>query len=289
LPNKTYGYGRVSTQRQFEDGTSKDTQHEDFLRFVHYKQTPSWELCTKTSDQPGTWFFDGAVSSTIWLLDRPAGSAMCAVLQPGDHVVIPLFDRAFRSAADVENAFTFFDSRKVQVHILDLGVDTSGIMGRFVIAIMGAVKRLERQTISERILRGKIKAKSEGMVEGHLSPGWKYSDNKIGRWRKQVPDMAYREQALEVLRLVDEEGMSFEEIAIKYWKEGRVRKDKRRRFNKGNTGWGASSVRVAYHSAKAGFPNRRASARSESAADHNGTSNLGPSTATPSQPHPPAS
>ena len=287
MPN-TYGYGRVSTQRQFEEGTSKDTQHEDFLRFVQYKQTPNWELCAKTKTQGGTWFFDGAVSSSIWLLDRPAGGAMCSLLQPGDQVVIPLFDRAFRSAADVENAFTFFDSRQVQVHILDLGVDTSGIMGRFVIAIMGAVKRLERQTISERILRGKRKAKAEGMIEGHLSPGWKYSEHKIGRWRKMVPDMEYRQAALEIVKLHDEEGLSWDRIAMKYWKEKRVRKDRRRRFNKDNTGWSQTAIKIAYYAAKEGFPNRRALAQSASGADPNATNNHGPSTAMPSQPHPPA-
>lgn len=275
---KTLGYGRVSTQRQADVGTSKDTQHDDFLRFVNYKHTPSWELCAKTKDHEGTWFFDGAVSSTIWFMERPAGAALCAALEQGDHIVIPIFDRAFRSAADVENAFTFFDSKGVQVHILDMGIDTSGPMGRCMIAIMGAVKRLERQTITERTMRGKAKAKAEGMIcGGRPPPGWKWSENKIGRWKKIVPCPLYRQYAMEVKRLVDEEGMTFDKIVILYWKEGRVRKDQSF-FNKARTGWTQTVIQKMYHAATKGFPNTMEATRLaqlELAAEREPTNNLG--------------
>ena len=93
-----YGYCRVSTARQVEDGLSLEVQRR---QVEGYAQMHGLALARV--------FLEQGVSGSVPLGERPAGRELMAALQSGDAVIAAKLDRAFRSALDalqVVGAFT---------------------------------------------------------------------------------------------------------------------------------------------------------------------------------------
>lgn len=84
-----YGYLRVSTDRQADEGESLGTQQ----RVVEgYAMMNGLSL--------DSIFVERGVSGSKPLGDRPEGARLVAALKPGDAVITPKLDRMFRSALD---------------------------------------------------------------------------------------------------------------------------------------------------------------------------------------------
>ena len=83
----TYGYVRVSTLRQAEEGLSLEVQRRQLEGYALQHGL--------TLDRV---FVEDGVSGAVPLANRPAGGALLALLEPGDVVLAAKLDRAFRSA-----------------------------------------------------------------------------------------------------------------------------------------------------------------------------------------------
>ena len=83
---RCYGYARVSTTMQADEGESLDVQQRQLAGYA--------QMNGLTIDKV---FVERGVSGSKPLGDRPQGSALLAVLQPGDVVITPKLDRMFRS------------------------------------------------------------------------------------------------------------------------------------------------------------------------------------------------
>ena len=79
-----YGYARVSTLAQANEGESLDVQQ----RVIGGYATMQGLKLDKV-------FVERGVSGSKPLGDRPEGAALLAVLQPGDTVITPKLDRMF--------------------------------------------------------------------------------------------------------------------------------------------------------------------------------------------------
>lgn len=246
---RTLAYTRVSTAKQAKDGTSLPDQRERAPLYAEMKQLPEWEL---VKDRV---FVDAGESSDIPFMSRPAGAACCAALSEGDHLIIVLFDRAFRGAGDVEATMSYMTMRKVTVHILDMNIDSSTHMGQCMLSIMGAVKRLEKQTIKERTYRGYKQARKNGSFGGCPTNGWKLTNAKIGKYKKLTIDHAYRNAAEFIVKMHDEgAGMSFRDI---YFRINTLRRKNPTALPprlREERGWSFISITLAYKAAKAGYP-----------------------------------
>ncbi len=84
-----YGYARVSTSRQAEDGESLDVQQRTITGYAMMQGLGLDRV-----------FIERGVSGSKPLADRPEGAALLAALRPGDAVVTAKLDRMFRSALD---------------------------------------------------------------------------------------------------------------------------------------------------------------------------------------------
>jgi hypothetical protein len=84
-----YGYARVSTSRQAEEGESLDVQQRTLAGYAF--------MHGLTVDR---MFVERGVSGSVPLADRPLGTALLAALKPGDVLITPKLDRMFRSALD---------------------------------------------------------------------------------------------------------------------------------------------------------------------------------------------
>jgi len=140
-----YGYCRVSTERQANEGESLGVQERQLQGYV-----------TMQGMKLDRVFVERGVSGSISLANRPEGAAMLEALQSGDVVVSPKLDRVFRSALDALQQTETLRERGVSLHLLDLGGDIAGNgLSRLFMTIAAAFAELERDRIRERITQVK--------------------------------------------------------------------------------------------------------------------------------------
>jgi DNA invertase Pin-like site-specific DNA recombinase len=151
-----YGYCRVSTDRQANEGESLGVQERQLQGYA-----------TMQGMKLDRVFVERGVSGSIPLADRQEGAAMLEVLQTGDVVVSPKLDRVFRSALDALQQTEALRARGVSLHLLDLGGDIAGNgLSRLFMTIAAAFAELERDRIRERITQVKRDQKARGRFLG---------------------------------------------------------------------------------------------------------------------------
>ena len=104
---RAYGYCRVSTGRQAEEGESLGVQER---RVRGYAMQLGFDLTSV--------YVERGVSGSKPLADRPEGAKLMAALQPGDIVVTPKLDRMFRSALDALDVMGSMRDRYVALHMI---------------------------------------------------------------------------------------------------------------------------------------------------------------------------
>ena len=230
---KSYGYCRVSTDAQRLDrgGVSIEWQRARAKEYHVFKlkDTHAWGGC----------FVDEAISGGTPVADRPAGKKLLEAIERGDAIIVPKIDRMYRNAADFLNTFSIIETRGVQFHIVDLGIDTSTAWGKAIATIMCVFAELERRMINDRQREALDYRKQHGLqVNGHAGYGftWKGPPRK----KKRVPD--HRE--LEIMGWIvalKKDGYIFEEI---YW---HLRK--KEIFTRKGVEWSLSRIKNAHKAA----------------------------------------
>jgi putative DNA-invertase from lambdoid prophage Rac len=159
----TYGYVRVSTARQAEEGLSLEVQR---------RQLEGYGL------QHGLTlvrvFVEEGVSGSVPLAERPAGGELLALLQPGDVVIAAKLDRAFRSALDALQVVRTFTARGIGLHLLDVGGNVADGHGKLFMTIVAAFAEAERDRIRERITDVKRDQRGRAVswaASGHSATG----------------------------------------------------------------------------------------------------------------------
>ncbi|MCO6415960.1 recombinase family protein [Siccirubricoccus sp. KC 17139] len=163
-----WGYVRVSTGRQAEDGESLDVQ---WRQLEGYAMQHGWQL--------DKVFREEGVSGAVPLAERPEGAAMLAAAKAGDVIVAAKLDRVFRSALDALQMVEELQRRRVSLHLLDLGGDVSGNgMSRLFLTIAAAFAEAERARIRERVTQTKRDQRQRGRYLGGKVPfGFRVGDD----------------------------------------------------------------------------------------------------------------
>jgi DNA invertase Pin-like site-specific DNA recombinase len=161
--NRTYGYSRVSTLRQANQGVSLEAQEEQLKKYHAFALAPKGYVWAGQ-------FRDSAQSGKKHLLERPAGKELSQVLEPGDAVVISRLDRGFRNLKDLLNTLDTWKTRRVSVHLLDLNIDTSNEIGRLIVSVLGAVAEFESAWRIERVRLALDHLKKQGYHTTGLPP-----------------------------------------------------------------------------------------------------------------------
>jgi putative DNA-invertase from lambdoid prophage Rac len=156
----TYGYCRVSTMRQANEGESLDVQRRQIEGYVHMHGMSLDDLVVEEG-----------VSGSIPVVERPAGGALFAHLERGDTIISPKLDRLFRSALDALTVVENLRKRGIALHLLDLGGDISGNgMSKLFLTIAAAFAEAERDRIRERVSQVKADQKARGRYLGGIVP-----------------------------------------------------------------------------------------------------------------------
>ena len=144
---KVYGYLRVSTMRQVNEGESLEVQRRQIEGYAlqHALKLP--------------------------IGSRPAGASLMERLEPGDILIAAKLDRLFRSALDALKCVEEMKSRGVKVHLLDLGGDIAANgLSRLFLTIVAAFAEAERDRIRERVSQVKLDQKRRGRYLGGVAP-----------------------------------------------------------------------------------------------------------------------
>jgi len=193
-----YGYARVSTPRQADEGESLEVQQRAIKGYAMMNGL----LISRI-------FVERGISGSKPLADRPEGAALLSVLKPGDIVITAKLDRMFRSALNALDVLGHLQARGVALHMIDLGGDVTGNgISKLVFTILSAVAEAERDRIRERIATVKADQKERGMYLGGAVPyGWKVADN---RRLEEIPE---QQSAIIQMKAMRAAGSSLRDIA----------------------------------------------------------------------------
>ncbi len=200
-----YGYLRVSTERQAEEGESLGAQQRVVEGYAMMNGL--------TLDQ---MFVERGVSGSKPIGERPEGSRLLSALTIGDVVITPKLDRMFRSALNALDVLAHLKESGVSLHMIDLGGDVTGNgISKLVFTILSAVAEAERDRIRERIRDVKADQRKRHRYLGGIVPfGWRIGDDGA---LVEVPD-----QQLAIQRIVElrRNGLSLRAIASSIAAEG---------------------------------------------------------------------
>jgi DNA invertase Pin-like site-specific DNA recombinase len=195
-----FGYSRVSTTEQADEGASLDAQQQQINGYAMMK---GWRVSEH--------FVERAVSGSTPLADRPEGKRMLAALRKGDVLVTAKLDRAFRSSLDALNVLKDLKAKGVSLHMIDLGGDVTGNgISKMVFTILAAVAEGERDRIRERIRDAKRHLTAQGVFNGGRRP---FGVDVVtdGETRRMVPNV--REQAvIAQMKLMRADGATLQAI-----------------------------------------------------------------------------
>ena len=199
-----YGYCRVSTMKQADDGLSLDVQRRQIEGYCHMH---GFSL--------GGTFVEEGVSGSIPILERPAGGSLFAKLAAGDIVIAAKLDRLFRSALDALNIVDDLKRRNVKLHLLDLGGDISGNgLSKLFLTIAAAFAEAERDRIVERISQVKADQRARHRFLGGSRPfGFHVVEGELKPYDIE-------QAAIERMRRMRQQGTSLREIAASLQADG---------------------------------------------------------------------
>jgi len=203
---RVFGYCRVSTTEQADDGSSLASQRQQITGYAMMK---GW------SDV--AFFVEAGVSGSVPLADRPEGQRMLAGLRAGDVIISAKLDRAFRSAADALGTLEQLKEDKVALHLIDLGGDVTGNgISKMVFTILAAVAEGERDRIRERIRDAKRHLTAQGVFSGGKRP-FGFDIVQDGEIQRLVPNAA-EQAAIARCRAMRAAGATYRDIGAEIGK-----------------------------------------------------------------------
>lgn len=200
-----YGYVRVSTLQQANEGESLETQ---------LRQIQSYSVLKGFEIQPENFITEKGVSGSLEFERRPEGSKLFNQLTSGDILIFSKLDRAFRNTRNALNTLHELKQRGISVHFIDLGGDvTNDGIGSVIFTILSAFATFERERIATRIREVKQVQKSEGKFLGGFTRfGYKVVDEKL----EKNPD---EQLIIQSMKDMKRRGMSLRRISSWLGKE----------------------------------------------------------------------
>jgi putative DNA-invertase from lambdoid prophage Rac len=167
-----YGYIRVSTLEQANDGDSLETQQKHINSYSALKgyETPLENFITERG-----------VSGNLEFESRPEASKLFERLEAGDILIFSKPERAFRNTRNALNTVHELKPRGVSVHFIDLGGDVANDgIGSVIFTILSAFATFERDRIATRIREVKQVQKADGKFLGSFTRfGYRVSEDRL--------------------------------------------------------------------------------------------------------------
>ena len=198
---KVYGYIRVSTNNQVENGMSlKEQQRQVEL----YGEVNKMKV--------DTIFTERGVSASVELRKRPRGAVLLEVVKDGDVIICSKLDRMFRSVLDGLQVLKELKARNIELHFIDLGgnTTTNGI-GQLVFTIMSSFAEMERNRLGERIRDTKrSQMKEDVYTGGPVGFGYVLENINENNYLLEQPE---EQELIKKMKKMKKDGLSFRKIS----------------------------------------------------------------------------
>ncbi len=151
-----YGYCRATTPKQVENGYLEEQENKIQERY-----------------------FDSIIfkESSLDMSIKPEFDRLMETMKEGDTLVVTSLDRFAKSIEDACNMVKEFRERKIDLHILNIGLIDNSILGNIIYDTFAAISKFDKALLVERIQTGKNKAKKlSSFREGRPK---KYSNETI--------------------------------------------------------------------------------------------------------------
>lgn len=166
-----YGYARVSTKLQANDGNSLESQEE------------------KLREAGATEIYRDSFTGTK--TDRPQFSLLIQKLKEGDTLIVTKLDRIARSMTQGSELVNEMIDRGIRVHILNIGIMDNTPASKLIRNIFFSFAEFERDMIVERTQEGKTIAKTKsGFKEGRPN---KYTQEQLNHAMGLLEAYSYKE------------------------------------------------------------------------------------------------
>ena len=194
-----YGYIRVSTLQQANDGDSLETQ---------LKQINSYASLKGYDIPPENFITERGVSGSVEFEKRPEGLKLFERLETGDVLIFSKLDRAFRNTRNALNTLHELKLRGVSVHFIDLGGDvTNDGIGSVIFTILSAFATFERERIATRIREVKQVQKADGKFLGGFTRfGYRVVEDRLEKDLEQ-------QMIIKEMKDMNRRGMSLRRIS----------------------------------------------------------------------------
>lgn len=160
-------YMRVSTQEQVENGNSLEFQKE---KLEAYSKIHEYKIVGE--------YVDAGISGAKF--NRPALDRLKDDVDKIDVVLIYKLDRLSRSIKDTMTLIEdFFKPNNVDLISLSENFDTSQAIGMATVGMLSTFAQLERDTIRQRMIAGKVQSVKNGNYIAHAPFGYVRKDGKL--------------------------------------------------------------------------------------------------------------
>jgi putative DNA-invertase from lambdoid prophage Rac len=209
---KVYGYIRVSTNNQVENGMSLEDQKRQIELYGEVHKLKVDKVFTERGVSGGVEFYK-----------RPTGKKLMEVLQDGDVIICSKLDRMFRSCLDGLTVLKDLKSRNVELHFIDLGgnTTTNGI-GHLMFTIMSSFSEMERNRLGERIRGTKqLKNKEDVWLGGKIPYGYILECHGVNGEKQYLVENKEQQKVIKKMKLLrNEHGLSYRKISDELKKDG---------------------------------------------------------------------
>lgn len=160
---KAIGYVRVSSDEQAREGLSIEAQTKKIQSYCNFKEL---ELVSIIKDE--------AVSGFRPLEKRPGGKELLDTISnnQAQNIIAVKLDRLFRNTGDAIAKSNDFQSKGVDLHLLDIDIDTSTATGKIFFTIIAGLAQFERDITGERTKAVLDMKRKEGKVYNHTPYGF---------------------------------------------------------------------------------------------------------------------
>lgn len=183
---KAFGYIRVSSDRQANEGDSLEAQR----RAIEL-------VCELEGFELVEVFADPAVSGSVPFARRPDGLRLLAAADAGSIIVGVKLDRVFRDAHDAAGTLKVLRRKGVGLYLRDLGGDvTASNVSALVFGLLSNVAEFERSRIAERIADCKRTQRAQSrFLGGDVPLGFKVQTDPTTAKKVIVRDDALQTEA----------------------------------------------------------------------------------------------
>lgn len=121
---------------------------------------------------------------------KPEFDKLLKSLKADDTIVVTRLDRFATSIGDTFEIIRDLRSRGINIHILNIGLFDSSVLGKILYDTILAINEFEKALLVERIQSGKNKAKkTSGFREGRPK---KYTDEQINQAVEMLNSYSYK-------------------------------------------------------------------------------------------------